>query len=327
MHNPWPVDLLGLTLGDPILSAALSGHGFGQPALIARATDDPQDLWLQDSAAGLEFGFENSARLSVKEAGSPSVLRLSQVYFYGNHLNTAAYRGDLPFGLSMSDSRTDVRKKLARAGVACRPYKRDAFDLGRCILVVAYAANGNGLDFLLFLLAGRPPKYEPQRQPTLDAVLALFGKPLAGTEVARGLAPLQWPARSDAVKHGGLVNLRRICGLDVIGRAPSTMQPRPAMPTTSGNALTEVVLYRPDVLGSAGWYGAMPFDLRWNDGPEELSRKLPQPPHEDHEDDLSGWVLRHDAAFSAQIHYSAMENFIVRVRVMAPGVWDYLASA
>lgn len=328
MPYPWPIDLLGLALNDPRVTAELQQHGIRPPAPTAMAADDLPDLWLQATAAGMEFDFESSAKLDAGETDRPAVLRLSQVYFYGRHPNMIAYSGVLPFGLSMSDNRTAVRMKLAVTGAACRPYRRDAFDLGISTLVVAYGANGADIDFLLFLLAARPPEQSSrQQQPTLEAILALFGKPLTDAAVARNLAHLNWPARSDAVRHGGLVSLRRSHGIDVIGRAPFIMRPRPETPSAATNVLTEVVLYRPGALGSAGWRGDLPFDLHWNDGPEELSRKVPQPAHGTHEDDFSGWTLRHEAAFSAQVHYSTMENFIVRVRVMAPGVWERLASA
>jgi hypothetical protein len=38
-------------------------------------------------------------------------------------------------------------------------------------------------------------------------------------------------------------------------------------------------------------------------------------------------MLWHLPQYSLQIHYSSMENFVLRVRIMAPGVWASYAAA
>lgn len=327
MHDFWPVELLGRFATDAAVIDALGRHGIGARPVPEISSGDARPQWLLGSLAGVEFGFEPTVQ-STQDADSTE-LQLSQVYLYGKHPHVAPYGGPLPFGLLISDNRATVRTKLAAVSSTCRIYKRDAWDMGRYTLVVAYANGGTCIDYLLFLQsADSSPHDLSQRtiEPSLDAIVRTFGQPLAGDTVEELFAPLGWQRRSTAVRNGGLVSLRQRYGIDVIGRAASAVKLSGERPSATSKVLAEVVLHRPGSLGSAGWMGELPFGLQWNDSPAVLADRVPQPPDDAYENDFSGWTLKHETYASVQIHYSTMENFMVQIRVLAPGLWTRLSS-
>ena len=70
--------------------------------------------WLPNGSLGIEFGFEDEAHflaLNPRLRGSRSLI-LTQIYFYGTFPGISPYQGELPFGLFLSDNRSQVRQKL-----------------------------------------------------------------------------------------------------------------------------------------------------------------------------------------------------------------------
>jgi hypothetical protein len=94
------------------------------------------------------------------------------------------------------------------------------------------------------------------------------------------------------------------------------------VPSMDGSALTTIELFREREAEASGWRGALPNGLKFNDSPEVVYRKLKDPLVEKTEDDFVGYALWHFDAYSLQVKYSTMYNWILTVKIYGPGVWD-----
>ena len=72
------------------------------------------------------------------------------------------------------------------------------------------------------------------------------------------------------------------------------------------------------------WPGALPFGLTFDDSPERMLSRLPEAPARLVEFDDGSFVaqaLWHFSRFTLRVEFNTMENLILRVQILAPGVW------
>jgi hypothetical protein len=162
--------------------------------------------------------------------------------------------------------------------------------------------------------------------PELSAILSVLGKPLNDRGFRGLFAPLGFDQRREDLVGGQHAQFRDAYGFDLGFRRSSSVE-RWTEAGVRGLAFAEITFFRERMLDARGWAGELPLGVRFDDSPDMLLAKVPAPPDDRFDAEFTGWMLWHLPQYSLQIHYSSMENFVLRVRIMAPGVWASYAAA
>lgn len=273
--------------------------------------------WLLSSRAGIEFGFEDEASwrgLDPFHFGRGPML-LTQIYFYGGREGIAPYSGPLPCGVQTTDDRDTVRARLARFESVRRSYVRDTWDLSEFRMTVSYAEDGARIDFVLCAMrpVPRPPPDNAgsdEMPPSIESIIQALGKHWFDPVFRRVFVPLGFDKQLDRVLQGKSAELRRHAGLELgFAKAPGS------------TVLSHVVFYRDRELEARGWRGTLPMGIRFDDGPETVLARVGRSPDEGSDTEFSGFILWHFPDFSLHVYYSTVDNLVLRVRILAPGVW------
>ena len=322
------IALLGRAATDPDVDYTLDHFKIRRrPAVeIAAVEDDEDDAdgevvqtqdWLKNRGAGVEFGFEDEASFT----GDPSLTRgkgpmlLTQVYFYSEHPEVSPYIDRLPFGLSHGDDRATVRTKLARFEATRRSWVRDTWEPPECQLIVSYVDDGARIGFVLCALRVPPSPDQDDIMPVpkLDELLAVLGLRMDDPALRKVVRPLRI---DDHLQNRGdtvIALLREEYGLELHFGGVKTMD---------AIAFTNLFLYRDREADARGWPGELPQGLVFSDSPEIVFQKMVRAPDVLSEGDFEGHALWHLPAYSLQVRYSTMHNWISSLRILAPGVWD-----
>lgn len=315
--------ILGLAETDPRLEDQFRNFGVADypkihdsQATVDVTTTGIQD-WIGNNSVGIEFGFGDEAAfigLDASDSGSGQRI-LTEIYFYCHHPAVRPYPWQLPFGLNLCDDRQVVRAKLAKLEPTRRSYVFDTWELDAFRMTISYANGGTCIGFIICMM-----RYEPSLPfeqglaslPMIKTVIALFGKriddqTLRSIFVSFGL---DRQLRSDSEE---LVDFRSTYGFDL---RFSTLKP-----SMSVRVLSQIMCYRDREFDARGWRGDLPFGITFDDSPETLDIKIGQPPHDRVDEDFTGFAVWHFSAYSLCIYYSIMENMVLRVRILAPGVW------
>ena len=323
--------LLGLRSADPRIQAELLRFGIHDGPSVNIDDDHPdgpvvavQD-WLVNTAAGIEFGFDDEASwrgLNELEHGRHPML-LTQIYFYGDHDGVHPYRGRLPFGLQFSDDRNAVRAKLVALEGTRRSYVRDTWEPRDFRMTVSYASGGARIGFVLCTLREPPlpmSDYSLAPVPTINAIIGVLGKECDDPAFREVFAQLGLDRYLEDVIQGRAANLRNTYGFELGFSKHAATDQRPKDPA-SGRIFSYVVFYRERELESRGWQGTLPLGILFDDSPEAVMKKVGLPADEQADEQFTGYALWHLPDYSLHIYYSTMENLVLRVRIMAPGVW------
>lgn len=323
-------NLLGSQLTDARVETALQRFGITELPCVKIAHLDPdgpvvetQD-WVLNSSLGIEFGFDDEASWrgwEECEFGRHPML-LTQIYFYGDHQGVRPYAGTLPFGLRLSDLRDTVRAKLVTLERTRRSYVRDTWEAKDFRITVSYAANGGRIGFVLFILRELPlPSfdYSLATMPTIDSIIELIGSGCNAPRFQKQFAQLGIERYLKDLRDENRINMRSTYGFD-LGFNRSVFDKWPAS-DASGPIFSYVVFYRERELDSRGWNGALPFGLIFDDSLETAVKKIGCSADERADTQFDGYALWHFSNYSLHIYYSTMENVILRVRLMAPGLW------
>lgn len=324
-------DLLGHASTDPRVEAELVRFAIDDRPQVEIDEDDAdgpvvevQD-WVINNAVGIEFGFDDEASWrswDEFERGRCPML-LTQIYFYGNHEDVQPYRGRLPFGLHLSDDRSAVRAKLAALEGTRRSYVRDTWEPRDFRMTVSYVDGGARIGFILCMLR-EPPlpafDYSLAPVPTIEAIVGLFGKECNDPAFRLVFAQLGLDRYREDVRQRFAADFRKTYGFALGFSKPAFADQRPTGPA-SGPIFSHVVLYRERELEARGWQGTLPLGILFDDSPEVAMQKVGLPADEQADEQFTGYALWHLPDYSLHIYYSMMENLILRVRVMAPGLW------
>jgi hypothetical protein len=290
-------------------------------------SDEPEWYdWLISGNRGIEFGFQDQADFLAQDPQlrGKGPLLLTQICFYCQHPGIRPYNGDLPFGLSPADSKAEVRRKLLTTGASRRSYTRDVWDLPRFRLIVAYAPDGGQLASVLCLLPIRPwptAADEPAVLPGLDQLLDLLGQTAESPRFRRTFAPLRLETFGFDATRIGHWTLRHAYGFDL-----SFIEP--AAKDTTGEAQQDLPVlglirfYRDRDLDAYGWKGELPRGIRFDDSQAVLFDKVGEEPAVSRDRDLQGFALWHFPTFTLHVLYSNMHNYLLRVTLMHPGLWE-----
>jgi hypothetical protein len=329
--------LLGRPSTDPRVEAELARFGIDdRPRVKIDELDTDSSAvaiqdWVINNALGIEFGFDAEGSWhgwgEFERGRSPMIL--TQIYFYGDHEDVHPYRGPLPFGLQLTDDRSAVRAKLAALEGTRRSYVRDTWEPRDFRLTVSYVDDGARIGFVLCML--REPSlpgfdYSLAPSPTIEAIIGLLGKGCNDSSFRDVFAPIGLDRHLEVVTHGGGADFRNPYGFELgFSQPPFTDQHRTGAPI--GPIFSYVMFYRERELGARGWQGTLPLGILFDDSPEVVTQKVGLPADEQADEQFTGYALWHLPNYSLHVYYSTMENLILRVRVMAPGVWAAYQAA
>lgn len=324
--------LLGRASTDPRIDAELTRFGIDDRPRVKIDDEDPdgpvvevQD-WVINNAVGIEFGFDDEASwhgLDEFERGRHPML-LTQIYFYCDHEEVHSYPGPLPFGLKLSDNRRAVRARMAAVESTRRSYIRDTWELRDFTMTVSYVDDDARIDFVLCMLRELPLPpfdYSLLPAPTIEAVVGLLGKGCNDPAFREVFAPLGFDRHLDDVRQGGGADFRNTYGFELGFSKPSATDQGPAG-SASEPIFSHGVFYRERELDARGWQGTLPLGILFEDSPEIAIGKVGGSPDEQEDGEFTGYALWHLPDYSLHLYYSTIENLILRLRVMAPGVWE-----
>jgi hypothetical protein len=315
--------LLGLPSTDPAIERVFDQFKIRRRPEVTIDEDDAdravvqnQD-WLKNRNAGIELGFEDQATFTGAATLMPGKVPMlfTQVYFYGEHPEMKPYVDSLPFGILLSDDRAAVRARMARFEPVRRSWVRDTWELEDYRLTVSYADGGARVGFLLCTLPlpSSTCSDDAVTVPSLEDLLPLLGRPMNDAALRKVVEPL---GMDKYVQNRGstvLALMREAYGLELHFGGVSSLD---------ASAFTNLYLYRDRKADARGWRGALPYGLAFDDSPEVIFRKMGRKADNVSEADFEGYALWHLPDYSLQVRYSTMYNWVLSVRVLAPGVWD-----
>ena len=327
------------TDGDSLLR--LLGEGADEDAVkdslaqLARGAEpelDPDDEdkltdWVTVNELGLEYGFEDEAYVRAWDPGERrnGRLLLTQLYFYGDTAKTQPFPYPLPFGLTLTDDRPAVRRKMSALSTQFRGYIRDAWILPTFEVTAAYAAKSGLLQSVLCYIPYAPWPPLPDQDAiaaafTPDVFIGLFGLRWSNVGLRAHLAQLGYEAALPGVRAEHVADLRER-GLEltfVPGAKVKAAEPGfPDVMTFAG-----VTFYANRQLDAREWCGSLPFALTFMDSQGEMRAKVDPvagKPVEARDDDLTGlarWLLD---GYEMTVIYSNVWNRILRVMIKAAG--------
>jgi hypothetical protein len=328
-----PKDLLAL-LGrvdtDPLVEAALTDYAVRNRPMLRAGEDDADrpvvetQSWVKNSRAGIEFGFDDEAAwtgLGEADFGQRPML-LTQIYLYGQHERVRPYREPLPFGLRLGDNRATVRKKLDRFESTRHSYIRDTWDTPELRITVSYADGESCIGFVICMLREPPLPplgYALAPVPSVEAIVDLLGGALDDQHMHSAFDPLGLRGRIDEIKESGEADFRRPYGFSLDFAVPDGT----SNPSAKEILLLSVTFFQERDQGPRGWPGELPFAIRFGDSPETVVQKLGRLPDiqsDDEEVDFSGEATWHEPRFTVNVFYDTMENRVLRVSAIAPGL-------
>jgi hypothetical protein len=320
------VTVLGKPATDPLVEETLRRFGVARRPALRIDPDDAdgpvvgsQD-WVTNLSSGIVFGFQEEGAFMGLDQADRGVgpLLLTEVTFHGARPGTRPYPLPLPFGLALDDDRAAVRARMAPLEKTRRSYVRDTWEHPAFRVTASYADGGTRIDFLVCMLRTEPP--EPfeggtAALPSVQTLAGLLGKRLDEAELRRVLVPLGLDRPPQTAGSDLTIDLRRSYGLRLGLQAPSAANRSKA----GARLVHRIEFLRAGEFESRGWWGELPFGIRFDDSPAVALAKVGQPPAHQEDEDFSGSAFWELPDHSLQVIYSTMENIVLRVSLIASG--------
>jgi len=282
---------------------------------------DPEAVtdWFPVVEHGIEFGFKDEAYL---RAWDPQLRRKSDLIFhsvilYGDHPQMSTYRDRLPYGLSFGDDRQSAREKIDRLGAPRRSYIRDVWELPEHRLIVSYAPDDTRVVDVVADLRDAPwPASDDDlvALPSMGDIVSLFGKSPDDPAFISTFYPFGVLYEADQSATACTVDVREEFGFqlhfDLVTDRGAAGEDR--------RRLKSVTMYRDRDVEARGWRGELPFGITMNDSPPQMFAKVPAPPVDKSERQISGSALWELPQFSLHVMYSVLYNLVYRVTVGRP---------
>lgn len=324
------ITLLGSEADDPAVVSALTAFAIRWPPELEEMDDSGERdwyVWRPSSPNGFEFGFQDEAHLRAlaPHLRGSSPLVLSSICFYGVHDGVRPYTGTLPFGLLLSDSRADVRTKLAGLEAGPRSHLRDVWDTLKYRIVTEHDSHTGALDSLLVKLRLEPwpplDEEAPPTLPTIDEMVGLFGQPWHSSPMRRVFFPLGLDACGPDIAKNGYADMRRTRGLELYF-SPDPVRSSESPIRNKGAVFTSFKLYRARYQDARGWGGELPFGLELALAYPEIQRRVGRAPDAGRDGKLSGFAIWIFPAFTLHVFHNNVDNVIDCITILKPGVWE-----
>lgn len=284
--------------------------------------------WIRLEEVGLELGFEDEAFLLALDPSfrreSPPVL--SQLYFYAETEQINTFAGELPFGLSFSNSRKSARELMEAQGGELRAYVRDCWVLQDYNVVIAYSISNTIESVFCYLRHAPWPPAGVDTQAlglfSFESIVPMFGERWSSDRLRTTLRPIGYDNKLPEVRIERTADFSDDWGVSLLF-LESDAVPSASQELSESLCLAGVTYYASRYEDARQWPASLPHSLLFDDTPSDLIEKLGEASERD-EEVLSGsatWIMD---AYSLHVVYSTLENRILSVMVLAPEVWDNL---
>ncbi len=313
------IPMFGADAGSPRMEAIYERLGMMKRPRLPEDDADAYYDWMLVRRQGVELGFaeENHHLGAPRERWRKGSLLFVQAYFYAGMNDVARCAWPLPHGIHWGESREQVRLHMAaHQSTLHSSMASDAWDVPGYRITVAYA--------------GEVPQAERvfcrQMPVDLDAPADTAPPPLAkiienwGGSVARADWRRLWrtwlddEAVSRAVEDGQ-IDLTASFGVTLHVNADG-----------GEPLLRAVTLHRNRDTDSVGWRGSLPLGLSFDDSPDALFAKIPRKPESAQHGSTTGHAVWQFAEYTLHVLYSCVDNRLLRVKLLAPGVWKSIRS-
>ena len=130
------ISLLGQYFGQPVINTWLTQIEISATPRLKRGDDT---AYLSNNSLGIELTFVDSESLTQRQWDYPDgALVLLNIRFYG--LNTddfSVYQGELPFGISFKDKKSDLVAKFGEPNWVNSPGTKLRWDISGCWLLAS----------------------------------------------------------------------------------------------------------------------------------------------------------------------------------------------
>jgi len=292
--------------------------------------DAPHFDWVLVRRKGIELGFVDRAYFDAQAEyhwGDSENLILHQLTFFnaGVRDGVEVWQDTLPFGLEFVDTRLTVCGKLATYEAKHRSGIRECWDVGQHRLVVSSLPGDKGIATPHLKMPIKPWDESGREQPHLDIErwLALFGETADSELFSAGLAPLDVLERIEDGEDEREVSFLRECGIELYFERRSRLRLH-AKPQTPGRELVfaAIKFFRARDREARQWTGELPLGLDFDQSIEQIIAALRVSPVRREDGETTGFALWHFPDFSLHVLYSAIDNNLLRITMMAPGYWQ-----
>jgi hypothetical protein len=275
--------------------------------------------WVLVRRKGMELGFVDSEyqRGGHRGAWGRGELLLVQVYFYAGFDDVAQYTGPLPFDIQWADNRQQVTAKLAAYQATHHGYITDTWDVSGYRITVSYADSDKRAERMMCQQLPVPLSApDDVRWPDLPAVTLLWGEAVDTTRFRALWGHYLNDAVLEDAAEDGEIDLSASFGATL---ALANEQNTPL--------LRAITLHRNRDANSVGWAGSLPNELDFEDSPSSLFAKIRQQPAQQADSTTTGHAVWHFDAYTLHVLYSHIDNRLLRIKLIAPGVWKCIEDA
>ncbi|WP_418648817.1 hypothetical protein ACNQFN_11130 [Thauera butanivorans] len=279
--------------------------------------DDPYIFydWVLVRRQGLELGFveENYHLGKAKHLWGTGQLLFVQAYYYAGFDDVQCCEILMPYGLSWKDSREKVRGRMAGAAATLHSSSiSDTWDVPEGYrLTVTYGGNPIHAERMVCQQVPVPLRpSQPVSPPNLDQIIVHWGHSVTQTDW-RAL----WSHWLDdnAIKQGsdsGEIDLADSFGVTL------HVEPDDGAPL-----LRAITLHGNRDANAVGWRGKLPQGLDFEDSPNILFQKIQEQPISTSQGKITGHAVWNFHDYTLHVLYSCVDNRLMRVKLIAPGIW------
>ncbi|HSX62441.1 MAG TPA: hypothetical protein VLF18_19830 [Tahibacter sp.] len=317
--------LFGRLSTDPAVEAMFVALGVKRRPKLADPPRSPYDAILKISTRGMllcftERNYWENMPTRLHGRGDELVFR-NVALTSGIPGDMLGYDGPMPFGLAWSDTRDEVRSKMAALGHADRlhAYKRDAWWLPDHHVRVTYQPGDMNVreepgifDISLGILptdGSAPP--EKTHYPSPADIVSLFGHPITSPAFRDAFRDFDPDDLAEAV-DGEAIDRKREFGFELY--FDPKQRAADGTPGFAGIDMTR------DRLGdSREWRGSLPFGLHFDDTPAVLPQKVGRSPNQWEESHIWGvarWYLPEHLLW---VNFDTLDNRLESIALLAPG--------
>jgi hypothetical protein len=271
--------------------------------------------WILIRRQGVELGFveENHHLGKARSLWGSGRLLFVQAYYYAGFDDVAACTFALPHGITWNDKREQVRERMAEASATLHSAPlSDTWDLPEGYrMTVTYAGTPLRAERMVCRLEP-VPLIPPENisSPRLDRVIAHWGGSVAQPE---------WRALWQDWLDDDAIELGATAGeIDLADSFGVTLH----VNTDGGKPLLRAItLHRNRDANTVGWTGQLPLGLDFEDSPDILFQKIRQKPVSASQGSTTGHAVWNFPDYTLHVLYSCVDNRLLRIKLLAPGVW------
>ncbi len=292
--------------------------------------DVPRYDWVLVRRKGIELGFVDRAYFEAEAEynwGDNENLMLNQLTFFNASArdDVQGWQDTLPYGLEFADTRLTVTSKLAAYEAKHRSGTRECWDVGQHRLVVSFFPGDKGIETVHLKMLIKPWDERGREQPQLgiEQWQSLFGESADSEIFSAAIAPLGVLERIEEDEDEREVSFLRECGIELYFEK-RTLLKLDGKPKTPGRELVfaAIKFFRARDREARQWTGELPLGLDFDQSVDQIIAALRVSPARREESEMTGFALWHFPDFSLHVLYSAIDNNLLRISMMAPGYWQ-----